>query len=436
MPFVIPVFLICFLLICHCFARKRVVYLWTSSFVIWWGSLLCISLLNPFDLYEVSDEAYFLFLIHIFFYVIGFMSAPSARAAELDAFVFRVCDDSSRIYKSKIFAAILLVNVAALTLYAYRYVSVISEGGASDARKARFEIGMGTFSSSYEIILYEYVLGGLIWFLKFLVAYGICCSKWRNPVWALSFVSCCLYMLIGGGRLFAIEIGLLIIFIIGAIFCLGVKNDLVKTSYFRTGFFVFLLYLASVFGTFVRTFSEKISMDGMFAANDILIEHAVIYFQGSLRAFDFAIHNYTGLFHYSYGRMTGGGVDEILTFALRWVGFDVLPYSSFWGVILADPISIGDGQYFNALYTALFNFYFDLGAVGVVIFSYVFGWFCSAITSKFAVSGGLGSLFVLSLLYSVSMLGVLTWKLTQGPIVFTLFSAFVIDHYLQGRPRR
>lgn len=118
---------------------------------------------------------------------------------------------------------------------------------------------------------------------------------------------------------------------------------------------------------------DSLSLDVMLDAANTLFEHFIVYFVGSFRAFDYAVEHYDNLLGLNFGRMTLAGFDEIYALAFRSLGFNIMPFSNYWGEILAEPIQVGNDVFFNALYTAVFNFYFDFGVLGSAVWRGV--WF-------------------------------------------------------------
>lgn len=391
---------------------------WAKFFIGWWGLLLSVSALNPFGLYEVSPESYFLFFLFSSFYLLGFAIFLPKKRINFDEFVSRAILSYHQLIENTYFKLFLALITLTLFIYAYKYNQYIAVAGAVDSRLARFEVGK-VFSSNYEIIIFEYLIGSPIWFLKFLVAFGIVFSASRNLAWFFSFSSCAFYMSFGGGRNIAFEIGLLTIFLFVARKHSNIASEPLKKNN-KIILFLAILYFSSVLATFYRLSEDTISLDGFIEANLILLEHAVVYLVGSIRAFDYALANYQDIFSLKFGLLTASGLDEIASLGLRFIGFDVMPYSNYWGSILATPIAIGDHHYFNALYTALFNFYFDFGLVGVAVNSFLFGLVCSNILAISIKKGGLSLLFASGMLFVVSALSCLTWKLSAGPVVLIL----------------
>lgn len=359
---------------------------WAMLFIGWWGLLLAVSVTNPFDLYEVSSNSYFLFCLFVCFYFFGFAVFFQRKKLDVDGLINKSLCDYKRLVNNHYFKFFLVLFSLVLLSYAYKYAQYIAVAGSLDSRVARFEIGK-VFDSAYEIVLFDYFIGGLIWILKFIVAFGVVFSASRNFVWVLSFISCALYMSFGAGRNIAIEIGLLIVFLV----MLGsYSNSLVKKSVnkYKVVLFLVVLYIASVFATFSRMSDGSISLEEFVEANLILLEHAAVYSVGSFRAFDYAYANYQNLLSLNFGLLTASGFDEVFSLGLRFLGGDVVPYSNYWGGVLAQPIPIGSHHEFNALYTALFNFYFDFGFVGVVFNGFLFGAVCSKILNLSIRKGG------------------------------------------------
>lgn len=391
---------------------------WMTSFAFWWGILLSLSLTNPFDLHELSFFSYMLFLLYVLAYIVGFLVSLPKKKVNARGLALRSIIGFAALINNKLIKFTSAVVTAALFFYAYKYSSVISLVGSLDSRVVRFEVGE-VFGSNYEILLFEYIIGSLIWFAKFIVAFGVVFSMSRNLLWRLSLVSCLLYMMFGAGRNIALEIGLFVFILLVLRKFSGERGGgIVDKS--MVVVLLAALYFSSVLATSFRLSEQMFSMESLIEANLTLMEHLVIYFLGAFRAFDYAVANYNDLFFYEGGLLTAAGLEQMIALFLRLLGFDILPYSNYWGGVLAMPISIGVNQYFNALYTALFNFYFDYGIAGVLFSGFFLGVACSATLSATVKKGGISLLFVSSMLFMISMLSSLTWKLAAGPVVLVM----------------
>lgn len=402
---------------------------WLTFFTRWWAIVLSISTLNLFELYEVNTLTYLYFITFVCSYAIGFISFSSGNSIKNNFYISRINQEYNFFVKSKFVKLITLLIVLVLSYYTLTYFSYIETAGISESRSARFNTGT-IFNSAYEILLYDYIISSAVWILKFIISFGIVFSATKNIVWLLSLAACILYMSFGAGRNISIEIALItiiLIFIKKYAKKLTKKGRETKNEYLNITIFLLALYVFSILATTFRMFDDGVSLKALIEANSILLEHAVIYATGSIRAFEYATINYEDLFGFKYGLFTLSGIDEVSSLFLRLIGFDILPYSIYWGPILGKEISIGKDQYFNALYSALFNFYFDFGVIGILIFGFLFGASCGKILNYAIKNGGIIPLFLASLFFAISILSNLTWKLSSGPFFILVIATIIIS---------
>ena len=410
--------------------RSSINQTWSRFFLVVWVVLCFFSILNPYDLDEVGGPVYGLLVLFVVSFLIG-INLNQQPANE--RFRVRLLLASSKIrlvVNGNLFRTFSVVVGLVLALYFYRFVGQILVAGAEDSRGARFELG-GVFSSVYEVIFFNYFVIGGVAFLKFVIAFAIVFGGVTRRSFVLSLIPCLLDLGFGAGRLSIVELGLMIVFLsflrrLSTGGGIGASGNLAK--------FTLATALAYIFAVLVTQFrvspDDSLTLDGFFSASDILLEHFVVYFTGSFRALEYGMEHYESILGFSFGRLVFAGFDEIFAYCFRLLGFDVLPYSGEWGVLLAKPISVGkDVDYFNALYTAVFNFYFDFGVVGVGVGGLVFGWMCAFFLRRMVVNGGAGDFFVLSSLFVVSILSPLSWRLSSGSSIFVLLVVLGIQRY-------
>lgn len=328
-----------------------------------------------------------------------------------------------RLLNSRFFKLFSFIVCLLLFYYFIRFFKYIELFGAEDSRIARFELGK-VFSSAFEALFFEYLVGGSVWFLKFCFAFSLVFAGVSRTSLFLSFMACLLYLGFGGGRNILVEIGLMLF-----LFTQMQPRCHTGTKHiFRSAVVIFAIYLVSVITTSFRMGGgSKFDIGSLLDASDILFENFVIYFIGSFRALQYATENYQNIIGVNYGLLTLSGLDDIFSLALRLFGFNVMPFSNFWGTLLAEPIFIGRDIAFNALYTAAFNFYFDLYGLGVAIGGLAFGLSCSFMLRRFSRKAGIAELFTLSAFFVTSMLTPLTWKLASGPLVLLIGLLFLLQ---------
>ncbi|WP_411689584.1 O-antigen polymerase [Acinetobacter pseudolwoffii] len=383
-----------------------------------WLIVIFISILNIGKLYEMSFRVFFMFFIFMFFYFLGFYAVKEKKYETIswDHF-FRVFNFKGNSYLFHVTSIIFLVVIS---YYGYRFFNLYNNLDAiSDFRMLRYEIG-GLFVNGYSLALYNYVVGALIWFYKFLLAYSIVFGVGKNKVIFLySLTICLIYYFIGGGRNIVVEI--LFFYILLTVVSNFVINVNKKTSVIKNTIFLFLIALFFTLGTYIRSSNEKITINLLVDTFIKSLEQIVAYITGSFRALEYALVNYDQI-KYGFGIYTFSAFEEIFVNALLPLGFSYEPKNYIIGRLLSNPIPIGDGQSFNALYTGLFPFYYDFDFIGIIVFSFILGFLSKISINNFLIRKNLSSLFVFLIFSQISIFMFMSFKLNTGLMIALIFS--------------
>lgn len=409
----------------HIYGLKEISlrYLWAKYFIVFWAILIVVSGFNPYDLYPVHDLTYTILYLFVISFFIG-INFNWTGAEKLSARNFDYVLVKARFFiDSKINFYLSVILCVVLGFYFIRYYSYIMAAGLEETRTARFEVG-GVFSSVYEALFFMYFVGCGVWLSKFSVAFSLAYGGNSKLSVVLNLTVCLLYLGFGGGRNIITEIFLMYIF-------LGITKKFSGEKYKSISKKIILIIsgtfvaVIAVITTFFRMFpNEGINYDGVLEASSILVEHAIVYFVGSFRAFEYALKNYEAIIGFNYGQLGLAGLDELFSLMMTVIGYKLVPFSNEWGAVLSIPISVGQGiGFFNALYTAVFNFYFDFGIVGPVIWGLMFGIFCSFVVGRVTSYHSVWYIFVAAMLFVTAMLTPLSWKLTAGSPVLVIILA-------------
>lgn len=411
--------------------QRTINAVWARGFLFFWLFLFFISGFDPYGLFPLSSSTYLILSLFVFSFVIGISvkSGSTLRSGKkiscsLDAAV----EHTVFLLNGSFFKFFSFLIVLILSVYVLKFSSYILSAGFEDSRLARFEVGL-IFTSVIEAMVFTYIVGGAIWFMKFAFAFSLAFRGVAASSFFLSGLACFLYLVFGGGRNILIEVAFLLMFFL-LLKRFGVRAR--KRAEGRTAKIVFVLMLSfcmAVFATLFRNSSSDNAFDfeAVLDASATLLEHFVVYFVGSFRAFDYAVEHYERLLNFNFGQMGLAGFDEIYALIFRSLGFNTMPFSNYWGEILAEPIQVGGSVFFNALYTAVFNFYFDFGVAGSAIWGGFFGFVCSVLLKRLIASPSCWGLFSVSLLFVVSMLTPLSWKFTSGALALVWVLSLVLD---------
>lgn len=399
---------------------------WLYSFFIVSIVVFIISLSNPYDLYAVSSNTYILIAIFVISYLLGFISANRRKNINFKFIEDEIKNSIENLNKSNIFIAFNVFVAIFIIFFTYKYLNNFSLISDDAIRTSRFEVGI-IFTSQIQKISFNYIVGTFLWFSKFILAYGLIFGKKDiKKIFYINLIICTSSLVFGGGRNIIIEILFMVLALwyFKLAFCKE-KENFIKFS--KKIFIIIFSLIIFVFTTYIRTINEEFSLNSMYKALEKSVEHIVVYLVGSFRSLDYAI-NYLEL-EKGYGVYTFASFNELYNIFLRTIGFDTLPYSNIWGGILSEPISIGVDKNFNALYTAVFNFYFDFGHLGVFLFSFLFGWISSKTVELFLEKPNVFSLYIVCIFFMCSFMSFLTFKLTPANIVISLIVCFIFSKY-------
>ncbi len=386
---------------------------WLRSFVAFWLLLLIVSILNPFDLYEVSIGTYMLLLAFISAYCFGFLFFGGKVNRRTLYSGNHLYDSYCRIVNNPIFRVLVVVLFFVLLYYNLRYSDFIQNEGIVDARRARFFSGY-VFQRTLEAFVFSYFSEFLVFVCSIVVVAGIMFNFGFSKIWILALINCVLYLRFGGSRNVVLELGFIAWFFLILRKGFGLGN---KKIVLRIILFAAISYALSVYGTAVRYYVNVFDEFDIVELTKITTEHLVVYFVGSFRAFDYARRFYTDTLGYGFGIYTLYGLDEIIKWPLVLIGVNLAPHSIVWGRLIGSPIYIGSSMLFNALYTALFNFYFDFGAWGVLWWGIILGMISRRVLSLYLSTEHPVWFILASFAFYLAMYTPLSLKL-PGPIWF------------------
>lgn len=383
-----------------------------------WLAILILSELNVSDLYSVSDYVYFLFLGFLLFYFFGFFSLKSIK----NKYNFLGFYEQARIININLaYHLISFFYLIILSYFLYKYFQVFSYiESAAEVREKRFEVG-GMFVNGYSVAIYNYVISSGIWIYKFLLIFSLVFGVIKYKYFFIyGLIACLMYYFIGAGRILVIELALFYFILMSFN-----KKILGQFSFFKNFIFIFIFLFMFVIGTYIRVSNESLSFGLFYNMVVDSFDQSNIYLTGSFRAFDYSIQNFEFL-KYGFGILTFSGFENILFNILNVLGVSKDPYLYTWGRLLSDPILIGNNQSFNALYTGLFNFYFDFGIGGVLFFGYILG-VLNKISLNFCFNSefNIWKLFLVCCFFSASVLIVLSLKFNASLIIVMVLAIFL-----------
>jgi oligosaccharide repeat unit polymerase len=410
---------------------------------IWWLIMLAISVFNPFSLYAVSDYTYFLLVLNVFFFSIGFVISrvtAKIKVTEMQNNFEKVMLDSYNNTKdNKLFLVVLVLFSAMILNYLLKYQQVILLEGVEESRTMRYFVGK-VFSTQIEIYFYNYVIESFSVLVLVFLAFSFVWMRF-NIAFFVSLFFAYLFSSFGSGRGYIIELG----FLIGFLFLVKNTLGLNKTSELTSqknnkirkkkiiAFFVlvptlFSFYLFSIYLSNLRNGLFEINYENFIEGNNYFFEQIVIYCVGSFRALDYGVNVLCKTVPLGFGSFSFAGLDEIFGFLLKFLGINYNYSNLTYGEIVGPNFKIGYDQEYNALFTNTFSQYLDFGILGVVFLSFFWGFVFNRFIVAFMNNFSLYKLLIVAYLFVIAIMSVLTWKL-QAPSSFIFLILLVHLEY-------
>lgn len=420
--------------------RDKLTFYFLAIYLVWCFLLLLISIQNPYKLYSVSNFAYFLLILNIFFFSLGFLLCRLLNKIKHKQYKNNIesvlLTGYNNIQHSKYFLFPLILFSILILNYLIKYQKIILLDGVFESRTMRFYVGK-VFTSQLEIYFYNYIVESFSLLVSSFLAFSFVWKKF-NMTFLLGLIFAFLFSAFGSGRGYVIEIGFLIVFLSlvkNIIISLNTKNQIVltppksrlKSKYIIIPTLVFF-YLFSIYLSNVRNGLFEININNLLEGNSYFVDQIVIYCVGSFRALDYGISNLSGQFPIMLGRLSFGGIDEILSFLFKIIGLNYISGNSLYGELTSVNFSIGFDTEYNALFTSVFGQYLDFGVLGVILLSIFWGYiFCRLIIS-FINNSSLIKLMIISFLFVTSITSMLSWKLQSPSSCLYLFALIFIEY--------
>lgn len=366
--------------------------------------LLIVSIFNPYKLFPVSDYAYFVLFLGFGSFFLGYATNRSHIKRPKYEMTGNVAslDFLGNNYLFWIIFFIAFGTILHMALSQWQLI--LLQGGMGNLKLDFFELVFNNNSALY--FFYQMVIFPLFHLSSIMFAY-LLLNKGNKKYILLFLLYAVVFSFVGGKRgYFAIIFEYYVIaFVVTKVSQGAGLWGLFKSSYKLILLAVFV-YIAAAFMTSLSGGmdggSEKLKESGAENAKNL-----VVYNIGAYRALDYALHNdyigKSGGFH--LGRATfGGAVDYYASGILSRIGIPIKPVRAHTMNLLQDnSIYVGSDTTFNYVYTAFMYFFFDFGILGVIIFSFLFGWFVRLSMRMYAADKTIGSLGLICFLFLSSI---------------------------------
>jgi len=238
--------------------------------------------------------------------------------------------------------------------------------------------------------------------------------KFKNPIIYIGIVNILLNSQIGKGRMIIFE--LLVYFMLA--FIIYFYDEIWK--YIKRHWYIIIIVIGlagtgMVFLTLVRLKTDFTSIESISTNLKETFEQVILYFTGSIRAFDYSLVNgyrdtIISQYGYTWGFATFAGINEVIVMFFRGLGKEIPTVNMVLGALTQPAIFIGENIQYNAFYSAAFNYYIDFGIVGVALFSGLFGAFSSFLIRKTLKSEDVYYTMILILNLYIILFSILRWE--------------------------
>ena len=366
--------------------------------------LLIVSVFNPYRLFQVSDYAYLVLFLGFGSFFIGYATNKS-RIRMLNLHIPPNTISVSFLNKNYLFWAIFFIALGTILHMALsQWRLILIQGGMGNLKLDFFDLVFNGNSALY--FFYQMVIFPLFHLSSIMFAY-LLLNKGNKKHMALFLLYAVAFSFVGGKRgYFAIIFEYYVIaFVVTKVSQGAGLWGLCKSSYKLILLAVFV-YIAAAFMTSLSGGMDG-GIDKLKESGSENAKNLVVYNIGAYRAIDYALNNdfleKSGGYH--FGRATlGGAIDYYGAGILSRLGLHIEPVRAHtMNLLQENSIYVGRDTTFNYVYTAFMYFYFDFGIIGVILFSFLFGWFVRYSMRLYAADKTVGSLGLICFLFLSSI---------------------------------
>lgn len=390
----------------------------------YWCISLIVSIFNPYNLFKISTSTYFLLVLGFASFFWGYLKYRTkgtvVRSISLGI------ESVSSILRKKWFRFLYAISLGFIAYLASTQWQVILFQGAIGSLKLNvFELVFGNSSALY--FLYQVIMFPMFHLSCILFAYLVLNKGPRVHI-LLLLLYILLFSFVGGKRgYFGVAFEYFaIVFLLTKVAETRSIKELWKSSSKLIVAGVFVFFAAATMTAMYE--SSDISSDSVNDSGSETVKSLVIYTVGSYRAFDYGLKNdflsKSNGFH--YGRATfGGTIDYYLSGLLARGGMPIKSVRDYTMDLLQNTrMDIGKDESFNYAFTSFMYFYFDLGIIGIVLFSFLFGYFVRTCIHYYVMDNSLGSLALVCFMFISSIQFCQTWfniSLAAQPTLLLFF---------------
>lgn len=348
-----------FLLAVLGYIKEKNVYNPLTVFMSFFGIILLLSSLKLYDLYEVKQFTYFIVVLGLFSFFIGYLFIDLLKSKGKQIKKERDSQPSKSLEFNPNYKILFFIYIIVIVFLSYRTFQVLIEvsQGTTLTEIRNHSQNILELSGLYNLTN-NYVIKPIVFALIPLAVIDLFIGK--RKILLPSFIVALLYAFSEGGRF--IFLYYIIQFFAGAIIF---KKKIIVTK--KTKRRIFLLLTTSII--FILFITNIRSSDTS------ILKSAYMYLSGAIPHLDYRL----GIIADS-DRTLGLSfvMGYLTTFFVILNGFGILPYPEFYNKAIElgyveDFVRIGEDSLFNAFVTPFYYFYLDGGILGILIFSFIYG---------------------------------------------------------------
>ena len=420
--------------ICRNGVENPILKFFITTFILYMGGSVVLSMYNPYGLYEVSLKTYLIVIIGVSCFTIGLRSfCPQVNKAKNN---FYVSDYIDQLLNKKWFLATIII-CDLFVIYLFQKQAVLMT--MYSALELRADLDELLFAGNSVLGLGKnMVIDPLGTIITFLGSYLLIYRRDKFLPLALTLVYIFCDSMLGGSRG-----GFFKIFLY-CVFMLSIKNY-VRLSNVRKSSKSTILVLAAV-GVVVflimcnmtaqRSYSATgFSLDNVLIGMDDMTKQFVTYSVGPFRLLDasFSGDYFDKLGGYKFGRCTFGFIDGMVSLVSGKLGISYAYANKEVLALLQDTwIDVG-GSTMNFAYTSFFFFIQDLGLLGIIVFPLLFAYSIKFFITKFQKNQNPTVLILISYFYYVSLYMIFSWGLYRNISFMVMFYIWLMNKFLKNR---
>ena len=334
---------------------------------------LCISLFNPYNLYKVSTSTYLLICFGFVSFWLGYIcnNRYYRRIIKNTSYQFETLMSSNKLRIAVIISYAIMIYLSVI-----QFFIILAQGALLSLKVDFFEM---VFDNNSILYFFYQCLAFPVFYLSSIVFSYVYINRGFSKKLIIYLIYVIMFCYVGGKRgYFQTFFEIYIITYILSKLELGYNVRQMITSSYKAIIILLMVIVGAAYMTSLSS-GEDLSQDKLLESSDKNAKNLIIYNIGAYRAFDIALKSdyvgKSGGFHYGLATL-GGCVEYYASNSLTRLGVPVETVrASTMTFLQNEEIRIGQDTDFNFLYTSFMYFYYDFGIIGIMLFSFLFGYF-------------------------------------------------------------